>query len=244
MSNRKKNQNSTAFNDYEAFAEAYVTRTNSNAYNAYYERPAMFSILPNVESKRVLDAGCAGGAYTEWLVNHNASVVAIDLSPKMVQLTQQRLGNRAQVYQADLSQPLSFLSDDSFDIVVSSLTLHYIKDWDGVLKEFHRLLSTSGLLFFSTHHPLMGFQVGKDDYFATELVEEEWTGFGDSPVRVRFYRKPLSAIASSLANTGFVIEQIIEPRPVEECKRLDPESYQKLSITPWFLIIQARAKQI
>lgn len=238
----EKNQDSIAFNDYEAFAEAYVTTTNSNAYNAYYERPAMFSLLPNVEYKRVLDAGCAGGAYAEWLVNHNASVVAIDVSPKMVQLTQQRLGNRVQVYQADLSQPLTFLPDNSFDIVVSSLTLHYIKDWDSVFKEFHRLLFPSGLLFFSTQHPLTGFQAGKDDYFATELIEEEWTGFGNSPVRVRFYRRPLSAITSSLANTGFIIEQIIEPRPVEECKRLNPKSYQKLSTTPWFLIIQARAK--
>ena len=239
---KEKNQDSIAFNDYEAFAEAYVTRTNSNTYNAYYEQPAMFSILPNVESKRVLDAGCAGGAYTEWLIEHGASVIAIDVSPKMVQLTQQRLGNRVQVYQADISQPLTFLQDNSFDIVVSSLTLHYIRDWDSVFKEFHRLLSPSGLLLFSTHHPLMGFQVGKDDYFATELLEEEWTDFGDSPVRVRFYRRPLSAIASSLTNGGFVIEQIIEPRPLEECKLLDPKSYQKLSTTPWFLIIQARAE--
>ncbi|HYW19721.1 MAG TPA: hypothetical protein VE956_10485 [Nodularia sp. (in: cyanobacteria)] len=57
------------FKDYEAFAEAYVNRTESNSHNAYYKRPAMFSLLSNIKFTRVLDAGCAGGIYSEWLIN-------------------------------------------------------------------------------------------------------------------------------------------------------------------------------
>ncbi|WP_026734705.1 class I SAM-dependent methyltransferase [Fischerella sp. PCC 9605] len=231
------------FNDYEAFAQAYAKRTESNSYNAYYERPAMFSVLPDVKFKRVLDAGCAGGVYSEWLVNHSADVVAIDISNQMVQLTKQRLKNRGQVYQADLSKPLTFLKDNSFDIVLSSLTLHYLKDWEGVLKEFHRILLPGGLLLFSTHHPFMDFLFfEKDDYFATELLDDSWEGYGDTPVRVRFYRRPLSAMTSALTNAGFAIEQILEPRPTEECKQLYPQDYEKLSTKPWFLIIHAQKK--
>jgi ubiquinone/menaquinone biosynthesis C-methylase UbiE len=98
------------------------------------------------------------GAYSEWLVNRNADVVAIDISNKMVQFTKQRLKNQGQVYQADLNEPLTFLNNSSFDIVISSLTLHYLRDWEDVLKEFHRILSPQGLLLFSTHHPFMDFQ--------------------------------------------------------------------------------------
>jgi SAM-dependent methyltransferase len=236
-----KKQEYIPFNDYEAFAEAYLTRTDSNSHNAYYERPAMFSLLSNVKSKRVLDAGCAGGAYSEWLVNHSADVVAIDISTMMVQLTKQRLKNRGQVFQADLSKPLTFLNDNSFDIVLSSLTLHYLRDWEGVLKEFHRILLPGGLLLFSTHHPFMDFQFFEQgDYFATELLEDSWQGYGNTPVRVRFYRRPLSAMTNVLTNAGFVIKQIVEPRPTEECKRLYPKDYEKLSTKPWFLIILAQ----
>lgn len=229
------------FNDYEAFAEAYVTRTESNSHNAYYERPAMFSLLSDIKFKRVLDAGCAGGAYSEWLVNRNADVVAIDISNKMVQFTKQRLKNQGQVYQADLNEPLTFLNNSSFDIVISSLTLHYLRDWEDVLKEFHRILSPQGLLLFSTHHPFMDFQFfEKADYFATELIEDSWRSFGDTPVRVRFYRRPLSAMITALTSAGFVIKQIVEPRPTEECKQLYPQDYEKLSTKPWFLIILAQ----
>ena len=48
-----------SFDDYEQFAEAYVKHTESNSHNAYYERPAMFSILENLKFNTVLDAGCA-----------------------------------------------------------------------------------------------------------------------------------------------------------------------------------------
>ncbi|MBD2343345.1 class I SAM-dependent methyltransferase [Anabaena subtropica] len=238
-----KKEEYIAFNDYEAFAEAYVKLTESSSHNAYYERPAMFSILSDIKFKRVLDAGCAGGIYSEWLVNRSADVVAIDISEKMVQLTKRRLENRVQVYQADLSKPLTFLKDNSFDLVLSSLTLHYLRDWEAVLKEFYRILSPEGLLLFSTHHPFMDFQLfEKVDYFATDFLEDSWQNYGSTSVRVRFYRRPLSAMTSALTSAGFVMQKIVEPRPTEECQQHYPQAYEKLSTKPWFLILLAQKK--
>jgi 2-polyprenyl-3-methyl-5-hydroxy-6-metoxy-1,4-benzoquinol methylase len=101
--------NMKSFDDYEEFAEAYVRHTESNSHNAYYERPAMFSILEKLKLNRVLDAGCAGGVYSQWLLDRGADVVAIDINHQMVKFTQQRIDNRALVYRADLNQPLTFL---------------------------------------------------------------------------------------------------------------------------------------
>ena len=50
----------------------------------------MYSLLGDVDGKRVLDAGCGPGHYTEWLIAHGATVLAIDSSPRMVQLARQR----------------------------------------------------------------------------------------------------------------------------------------------------------
>ena len=134
------NEKPIALEAYETLAERYAALADSKAENAYVERPAMLSLLPEVEGKRVLNAGCGPGWYSEWLVDHGAWVVAIDVSPKMVELAKRRLGARVEVHQADLSKPLDFLEDASFDLILCPLVLDYIRDWEGVFKEFFRLL--------------------------------------------------------------------------------------------------------
>ena len=102
-------QEPIALEAYEALAEAYAAVVDTKPHNAYYERPATLSLLPHVGGKRVLDAGCGPGVYSEWLVAHGAEVVAVDASLKMVELAKQRLGAAVNVQRADLAQPLPFL---------------------------------------------------------------------------------------------------------------------------------------
>jgi SAM-dependent methyltransferase len=240
--NKQDDDRPIALEAYEALAEHYAALIDSKPENAYYERPATLSLVQNVKGKRVLDAGCGPGAYSQWLVNHGAKVIAVDVSPKMVQLAKQKLGVRAEVRQADLSKPLGFLEDKSLDLVLCPLVLDYIKDWERVFAEFYRILRKSGLLVFSIGHPFIEFVLrDKEDYFATKLVETEWTGFSIH-VRMSSYRRPLSAMINPLTAASFEVEQIIEPRPTEEYKNKDPEGYEKLSKQPGFLCIRARKK--
>ncbi len=73
----------------------------------------------------MLDAGCAAGEHALWLAERGARVTALDASEAMVGLARERLGERARVLCADLAAPLP-LADASFDLVVSSLTMHYL----------------------------------------------------------------------------------------------------------------------
>ncbi len=167
----------TVLKAYEALAERYATLVDSKAENAYVKRSAMLSLLPNVEGRHVLDVGCGPGWCSEWLVEHGARVVAIDVSPKMVELAKRRLGARVEVHRADLSEPLDFLGDASFELILYPLVLDYIRNGGGVFIEFCRLLRLVGLLIFSVEHPFTKFLLhGGGDYFATELVEVGWRG--------------------------------------------------------------------
>jgi SAM-dependent methyltransferase len=217
-------------------AEKYAAEVDTKPHNAYYERPAVLSLLPPLAGLNILDAGCGSGWYAEYLVEHGATVTAVDVSPKLVALTKARLGNRAHVLQADLGQPLDFANDATFDLVLSPLVMHYLEDWQAVFAEFRRVLKGSGLLLFSTHHPFMDYQhFQTESYFATELLEDEWrTG------KVRYYRRPLTAMIDALADTGFVVERILEPQPTDAFRSVAPEDHERLSKNPCFLVIRAR----
>lgn len=220
---------------YEAMAEAYAATVDTKPHNAFYERPAVLSLLPPVVGKRVLDVGCGSGWYAEYLVEQGATVTAIDVSPKMVAFTQARLGDRATVLEADLGRPLAF-ENGSFDLVLCPLVMHYLQDWGPVFGEFQRVLTDGGQLLFSTHHPFMDFQqFAVDDYFAIELLEDTW-----SLGKVRYYRRPLTDMIDALAEANFVVERLLEPRPTDDYRAADPEWFQRLSTNPWFLVIRAK----
>ncbi|MFA5884036.1 MAG: class I SAM-dependent methyltransferase [Acidimicrobiia bacterium] len=55
----------------------------------------MVSLLGDVAGCRVLEIGCGAGPLTAWLVDHGATVTAMDVSPEMLRLAQQRVGGSA-----------------------------------------------------------------------------------------------------------------------------------------------------
>jgi SAM-dependent methyltransferase len=125
-----------ALDAYERLAESYAARAETKAHSADYERPATLSLLPPVKGRSVLDAGCGAGVCAQWLVERGVLVVALDVSPTMIRLAQERLRGRARLIQADLGRGLDGLADGSSDLVVSALVLDYVRDWTFSFKEF------------------------------------------------------------------------------------------------------------
>jgi SAM-dependent methyltransferase len=226
---------------YSQVADAYAARIDTKAHNAFYDRPAVLSLLPAVAGRRVLDAGCGPGVYAEWLAEQGAEVLGIDVCPRMLELARGRLGGKASFALADLGRPLDFLPPASFDLVVSALTLDYVRDWDGIFREFFRVLREPGHLVFSVGHPADEFydHHPQGNYFEVEVVDYEWRSFGP-PVRMPYYRRPLQAMVGPLLAAGFVLEQLLEPRPVPQFQDTDQADYQKLMRQPGFICFRAR----
>jgi SAM-dependent methyltransferase len=237
----RMNEEPIALEAYSQLADAYAARVDTKAHNALYDRPAVLSLLPPVEGLRVLDAGCGPGVYSEWLTDRGAEVVALDVCPRMVELARLRLGNRAVVHLADLGRRLDLFRPASFDLVVSPLALDYVRDWQAVFREFFRVLGASGVLIFSCHHPAADFYIyhPEGNYFDVEAVGFDWTGFG-SPVRMPYYRRPLQEMIGPLLEAGFVLERLLEPRPVPEFEERDAFSYERLMRQPGFICFRAR----
>lgn len=215
-------------------------------FNTEYERPATLQLLGEVSGKRILDAGCGPGSYAKLLVEKGATVLAIDSSPEMVHSAKEKLGDSANVLQADINRPFDFIKSGDFDVVLSSLVLDYIKDWDVLFKEFCRILDDGGRLVISIHHPFFldlknnpeQIEIEKN-YFLTQSVEEDWSPAG---IGIPAYRRPLSAISSAFWNSGFLIERIVEPKPTEAWKDIYAPFYEKWMEHPVIICISARKR--
>jgi SAM-dependent methyltransferase len=229
---------------YDSIADGYARAVDTAPYNALYERPAMLAMLdplPDLRGRRVLDAGCGSGWYAARLATRGARVAGVDRSPRMLAHARARLGGDAVLAAADLAGGLPFASA-SFDLALSALVLHYLRDWGGALGELRRVLAPRGRLILSTHHPTheaerlegLGFSVR---YGEVQAVEEEWDDVG----RVRFFRRSLGAIVGALHEGGFVVERRVEPVPTEAFRVARPDAYARLVRRPSFLIVQARA---
>ncbi len=229
---------------YAKLAQDYERHVDTDSgFNAYYERPAMMEQLPlRMDGLKVLDAGCAAGWYTEQLLRRGAEVTAVDFSTEMVRATQRRVGTGASVCCHDLRDPLPFVNQ-AFDIVVSSLTLHYLEDWHLTFREFSRVLKPGGRFLYSVHHPFMDFTLfDRPDYFARELLEDVWNKQKAGSVEIVFYRRPLSEIVN-VTTEYFQLERIVEPQPRIDFKEKLPDGgkwYDRLMKTPHFLIVKAR----
>lgn len=228
--------------NYDEVADRYVRQVDANPWNAEYDRPATLSLLPAVNGREVLDAGCGAGWYAERLLEAGARVTGIDASAVMVAHARRRLGARADLRVHDLAEPLPF-ADGMFDVVLSPLVLHYLPDIGPTLQEFRRVLQRDGTLVFSTHHPCheadrLEAEGRAVDYFATEAVEEVWADVG----RVRFFRRPLSAVFEGLSTAGFAVERVMEPRPTDAFRAQQPEACARLRRRPAFRCIRARPR--
>jgi len=227
--------------NYERFARAYVKKAEINAYNSLYERPALISLLPELKEKRILDAGCGGGSLSEEILKRGGEVTALDRSDEMIKIAFERLKDRCTLIQADLCSPLDFFTDASFDVVVSSLVLHYIKDWSNLLKEINRILIPGGEFIFSTHHPFQDLSdLLEVEYFETQLVEDYWEGFLNDPVLVRYYRRSLGEMFKEYKKAGFTVTDLVEPLPLVECKEKFPKDYEVLSKKPVFILFKLK----
>jgi SAM-dependent methyltransferase len=223
--------------DYEAIADRFAAGIDQQPWNALYERPTTLELLPGVIGKDVLDAGCGSGWYADWFVRHGARVIAVDRSARMVELTAARLAGRGRAIRGDLSD-LRELPDASFDLILSSLVLHYVEDLPKTFREWGRLLRSGGRLVLSTHHPTYDpNSLYNPGYLVEEIIEEKWGWLGE---QMRYYRRPLSNLTEPMSGAGFVIERIVEPRPSEKLQSADPKGYERLSRLPAFLFIRAR----
>lgn len=96
---------------------------------------------------RVLEVGCGTGLFTELFSKSGAHILAIDISPDLLNIAEQRGLNPNRVEFRELRFEDSDF-EDSFDAIIGSSVLHHL-DLRIALQNMYRLLKPKGVLAFA-----------------------------------------------------------------------------------------------
>ena len=112
------------------------------------EWPAFRALLPDLRDKTVIDIGCGFGWHCRYAREQQARwVVGIDLSEKMLARARASTNDAANEYLRLAIEGIDF-SAGTFNVVLSSLALHYVEHFDLVCRKVQHCLVPEGASSF------------------------------------------------------------------------------------------------
>jgi SAM-dependent methyltransferase len=211
------------------------------------EWPVFRSMVPDLKGAKVLDLGCGFGWLCRWARESGAEqVLGIDVSSNMMAKAQEFPKDPSITYlQADLEtlklQPITY------DVVVSSLALHYLKNLSELVAQVYERLKPGGTFVFCVEHPVFTaprkpeFIEDTDGNVSWPLNQYLSEGprvtnwFSDGVVK---QHRTIATYITLLLSTGFVLAAIDEWGPSSQQLEVWPD-WIKSHERPIFLIIKA-----
>jgi malonyl-CoA O-methyltransferase len=139
-----------------AVARSFGTRAASYEEHAGLQRAVaerLARLLPPLATPRVLELGCGTGLFSRHLLARypDGRFVFSDLVPSMVEQCRRHLANRGTGHVSfevmDAARPTV---DVAFDLIATSMTLHWLADPGAALNTLRQLLAPDGALIYST----------------------------------------------------------------------------------------------
>jgi SAM-dependent methyltransferase len=270
---------STSQNIYDnpEFFSAYSTLSRSQqGLTAAPEWPSLRHMILGssstaLQQSRVLDLGCGYGWFVRWARENGASYIkGVDISEKMIEKAKSfdkdaNLASTPEIHYERYDLESIILDKEphreSYDLVYTSLTFHYIEDLSRLLRQIHSALkkgngSGKGKLVFSVEHPIYSAPVRPAaDWIDVKGVGEEgkvWplNSYSEEGLRVtswlgtdgvRKYHRTTETYVSLLLENGFILSGLKDWAPSEEDIAAHPE-WSVERHRPFFLLLAAEAR--
>jgi SAM-dependent methyltransferase len=235
--------------DEPAFFAAYSQMPRSvDGLEKAWEWSQLRGLLPDLAAKRVLDLGCGYGWHCRYAREVGAAaVIGVDLSERMLARARACTVDPGIVYRRAAMEELDFDADE-FDVIFSSLALHYVARIEDLFEKSYRWLKAAGVLAFSVEHPMftaraeqnwcVGAQ-GERLHWPVDKYQQEgrrqtnWL----APDVIKYHRT-VATYVNALLDCGFRLTRLLEPAPPEEFVRRHPELCDEWR-RPAFLVISA-----
>lgn len=136
-----------------------------------------------------------------------------------------------------------------FNLIISSLAVHYVKDFKNLIQNIYNLLNDGGEFVFSQEHPitlapLNGKSWNYDENgIPTAFNLSNYQEPGERNIflltnNVIKYHRTISGIINTLIECGFTIEKILEPKPIKPYE--DNNRNIECCHKPHFLMIKCK----
>src|SRR5690606_27699552 len=161
--------------DDRAFFEQYLKMNRSQkGLEGAGEWYILREMLPDLGGKHVLDLGCGFGWHCRYAVEKGAaSVIGVDISEKMLERAKD-INNLASIkYERKALENLRF-PEKNFDVIFSSLTLHYIKSYEKLIHNIYLWLKPGGYFVFSVEHPVFTSEEKQDWVYDEDGNKLHW----------------------------------------------------------------------
>ncbi|MFS8098483.1 class I SAM-dependent methyltransferase [Lentzea alba] len=175
--------------------------------------------LGEVAGQNVLEVGCGSAPCARWLKANKANVTALDISEGMLRHAREnnaKTGIEIPLVQASADQ-LPFRTG-SFDAACSAFgAVPFVADVQEVFSEVARVLRPGSPWVFAVNHPMrwifpddpgpLGLTVTQSYFDRTPYVEVD----GEGRATYVEHHRTLGDYIRALTNTGFVLEDLVEP---------------------------------
>lgn len=176
--------------------------------------------------------------------HHAQYVLGVDISKRMLETAKQKHAHPQIEYRQIAMEDLT-LEPDSFDVVFSSLALHYVKDYEQLVQHIANWLTKGGNFVFSVEHPIFT-SYGNQDWYYDEngnilhFSVDRYFYEGQREAvflqeKVVKYHRTLTTYLETLMKHGFMIQHVVEPQPPLEM--MDMEGMKDEMRRPMMLLI-------
>lgn len=221
-------------------------------YNEMLEMPATLELLGNVKNKKILDFGCGTGILTKILKNKGAEIKGFDISPVMLNIAKSENPN----LDLRLGSGYNIPFNKKFDIIVASLVLSHINNWEKIFKQIKRVLKRGGYFIFSIENPVSDITIKTgnknplirkfQDYFKERKIYSTWKNilYKEEVKRIRMpkFHKTYETIIKIIVKNGFEIIDYKDTFPLKESKKLFPKEFKFASNSPYFCVWKVKKK--
>ncbi|AZA99891.1 class I SAM-dependent methyltransferase [Chryseobacterium joostei] len=235
-----KYDNPSFFDQYEKMLRSQLGLEGAGEWHA------LKHMLPDFTGKKILDLGCGFGWHCRYAMENGAkSVIGIDLSEKMLTKAREINSLEGIQYERKALEDVSYPTEQ-FDLVLSSLTLHYVESFDTIAQNIYQWLTSGGHFVFSVEHPVFTAEGSQDWVYDKNGDKTCWpvdryfiegkrntTFLGENVIK---YHRTLTSYLNTLLKHGFKILEIIEPEPSQEMLKEIPEMKDELR-RPMMLLI-------
>nr|WP_232243036.1 class I SAM-dependent methyltransferase [Paenibacillus sp. GSMTC-2017] len=219
--------------------------------NAAGEWQELRAMLPDLQGKRVLDLGCGFGWHCRYAREQDASsVIGVDLSENMLEKAKEMTDDPEITYIRLAIEDIEFQAEQ-FDVVISSLALHYVERFDLLCQKVYTYLAPGGTFVLSVEHPVFTSLASQDWIYGTDGERLHWpvddyhheglreTRFlGNDVIK---YHRNVATHMNALIDAGFTITKVSEPGPSKEMLEKVPGMQDELR-RPIFLMFSAVKK--